>query len=177
MSRLVLINGAPGAGKSTLAQALAQDRPMTLALDIDVLKHSLGRWADDPASSGTHARRLALTLAREQLATGHDVVVGQYLARTPFIDDLAALASAVAAEFREVVIDMTEDALRERLSHRTAGPTRREHEVNNRLVGPADAAQLISSLEPLRHARPHAVWVDGTGSIESTLDLLRRHLQ
>lgn len=46
MSRLVLINGAPGAGKSTLAQALAQDRPMTLALDIDALKHSLGCWAE-----------------------------------------------------------------------------------------------------------------------------------
>ena len=176
MSRLVLINGAPGAGKSTLAQALAQDRPMTLALDIDAIKHSLGCWADDPVSSGTHARRLALTLAREHLTTGHDVVMGQYLARTPFIDDLASLASAVEAEFREFVLDMTEDALRERLSYRIAGPTRPEHEVNNRLVGPDDAARLISSLEPLRLARPQAVWVDGTDSLNSTLDLLRRLL-
>jgi len=102
--------------------------------------------------------------------------MGQYLARTPFIDDLASLASAVEAEFREFVLDMTEDALRERLSCRIAGPTRPEHEVNNRLVGPDDAARLISSLEPLRLARPQAVWVDGTDSLDSTLDLLRRLL-
>lgn len=105
------------------------------------------------------------------------MVIGQYLARTPFIDELAALASAVEAEFREFVIDMTEDALRGRLSHRIAGPTRPEHDVNNRLVGPDDAARLISSLEHLRLARPHAVWVDGTGSLENTLGLLRRFLE
>ena len=38
MTRLVLINGAPGSGKSMIAHALAQDRSMTLALDIDRIK-------------------------------------------------------------------------------------------------------------------------------------------
>ena len=60
MTRLVLINGAPGSGKSTLADGLAQDQPMTLALDVDVIKHSLGRWSDDLLASGLHARRLSL---------------------------------------------------------------------------------------------------------------------
>ena len=49
MTRLVLINGAPGSGKSTLADGLAQNQPMTLALDVDVIKHSLGRWSDVPS--------------------------------------------------------------------------------------------------------------------------------
>lgn len=73
--RLVLINGAPGSGKSTLAHRLAQDRPLTLALDVDVLKHSLGRWGDDVRISGLHARRLSLVLVREHLDTGYDVVL------------------------------------------------------------------------------------------------------
>lgn len=79
MTRLVLINGAPGSGKSTIAQALAQDRAMTLALDVDGIKHSLGRWEEDPLASGLHARRLTLALAGEQLQAGFDVVIGQYL--------------------------------------------------------------------------------------------------
>lgn len=92
-ARLVLINGAPGSGKSTIAQALAQDRSMTLALNIDGLKHSLGRWDEDPSASGLHARRLTLALASEQLRAGFDLVIGQYLARAPFIEDLERLAS------------------------------------------------------------------------------------
>ena len=66
---------------------------MTLALDVDGIKHSLGRWHEDPLASGLHARRLAIALAREQLSAGYDVVVGQYLARTDFIEDLERLAA------------------------------------------------------------------------------------
>ncbi len=75
---------APGSGKSTLAEAFAQDVPMTLALDIDAIRHSLGRWEEDPSASGLLARRLGLALARQHLTAGYDVVVGQYVARTDF---------------------------------------------------------------------------------------------
>ena len=176
MPRLVLLNGAPGSGKSTLAHALAQDRPLTLALDIDTIRHSLGRWADHPSTSGNHARRLTLAIAREHLLAGHDVVIGQYLARTPFIEELAHLAAAVEAEFHELVIDMSEESLRARLAARASHPTRLEHEANNALVGPDDAGSLVSSLEPLRGSRPDTVWVDGSGSLASTLGLLRNLL-
>jgi adenylate kinase family enzyme len=70
MAQLILINGAPGAGKSTLAALLAEAIPMTLALDIDALKHALGRWEDDSMTSGLQARRLGVAVAREQLAAG-----------------------------------------------------------------------------------------------------------
>jgi len=65
---------------------------MTLALDIDAVKHALGRWDEDPLASGLHARRLSLALASEQLRAGFDLVVGQYLAKTAFIEDLEQLA-------------------------------------------------------------------------------------
>jgi predicted kinase len=99
MTRLVLINGAPGTGKSTLAEALAHDQPLTLALDVDAIKHCLGQWREDLLASGSHARRLALALAREQLSAGYDVVLGQYLARSDFIDDLERLAAELDARF------------------------------------------------------------------------------
>lgn len=44
MARLVLINGAPASGKSTLAQMYVDEHPLTLALDIDVVRAMLGRW-------------------------------------------------------------------------------------------------------------------------------------
>ena len=176
MTRLVLINGAPGSGKSTLAQALAHDRPMALALDVDGIKHSLGRWSDDLLASGLHARRLALALAREHLGAGHEVVVGQYLARTDFIDDLEHLAGELGATFVEVVLELDAPSLAERLAGRASAPTRPEHAVNDRWVGPDDAERLVSSLEPLRDTRAGAVWVDGRGSLPTTLDLVRAAL-
>jgi predicted kinase len=173
MTRLVLINGAPGSGKSTLADGLAQDQPMTLALVVDVIKHSLGRWSDDLLESGLHARRLSLALAHEQLSAGYDVVLGQYLARTPFIEDLARLAAELDAQFFEFVLDLDAPALAERLAARSSVPARAEHLVNNSLVGPGDADLLVQSLESLREARPGAVWIDARGSLPSTLRLLR----
>lgn len=177
MTRLVLINGAPGSGKSTIAQALAQDKAMTLALDIDGLKHSLGRWDEDPSASGLHARRLATALASEQLRAGFDVVIGQYLARTPFIEDLERMAARHGARFYEFVLDLDAATLAKRLAERAGNPDRLEHAVNNRLVGPDDATALVQALESLRQRRPHAQWVRAAGSLSSTLGILRAALQ
>lgn len=176
MTRLVLINGAPGSGKSTLADGVAQSQPMTLALDVDIIKHSLGRWSDDLLASGLHARRLSLALAREQLNAGYDVVIGQYLARTPFIEDLERLAAEVDAQFFEFVLDLNAPALAERLAGRSSAPSRPEHMANNSMVGPGDADLLVQSLESLRETRPGAVWIDARGSLPSTLRLLRAAL-
>jgi predicted kinase len=177
MTRLVLINGAPGSGKSTIAQALAQDTSMTLALDIDGIKHSLGCWEEDPLASGLHARRLTLALADEQLCAGFDVVMGQYLARTPFIEDLERLAERHGARFCEFVLDLDAAALAQRLVERASNPGRLEHAVNNRLVGPVDADALVQAIEPLRQCRSRACWVDAAGSLSATLGILRAALE
>jgi predicted kinase len=177
VTRLVLINGAPGSGKSTLAAALAADEPLTLALDLDAIKHALGRWQEDPLASGLHARRLALAVAGEQLRAGHDVVIGQYLARTEFVEALEQLTGDVGARFSELVLDLSEPALAERLAGRSHAPTRPEHAVNNRLVRPEDAAELLRSLEALRRARPGAVWVDAEGPFATTLERVRAALR
>jgi len=173
---IALINGAPGSGKSTLADHLAQDRPMTLALDVDGIKHCLGRWREDPDASGWHARRLALALAREQLCAGYDVVIGQYLAQSAFIEELERLAAALDTRFFEFVLSLSPAALAERIAGRSVTPSRPEHAINNGLVTPEDADRLVASLEGLRHTRPMAVWIDAEGSPSAVADLLRAHL-
>jgi len=126
---------------------------MTLAVDIDGLKHSLGRWEEDPSAWGLHARRLTLALASEQLRTGFDLVIGQYLARISFIEDLERLAERHGARFYEFVLDLDAATLAKRLAGRVRNPDRVEHTVNNQLVGPEDAAALVQTM-----ASGHLAW-------------------
>src|SRR5699024_2544254 len=144
---LTLLGGAPGSGKSTLAARLAEEHPLALALDIDVLKHCLGGWDEDLTRSGLQARRLAAAMIGQHLADGHDVLLGQYLARTPFIEQLAQLAADHGARFVEVVLILDEQTLAQRLQRRRESPDRPEQARNDRFVGPGPAGALVRSLD------------------------------
>ncbi|HLQ79752.1 MAG TPA: AAA family ATPase [Brachybacterium sp.] len=174
---LMLLGGAPGSGKSTLAARLAEERPLALALDIDVLKHSLGGWDEDLTRSGLQARRLAAAMIGQHLADGHDVLLGQYLARTSFIEQLEQLAADHGARFVEVVLVLEERTLAQRLQERRERPDRPEQTRNDRFVGPDQAGELVDSIEDVLAKRPAARRVDASGSIADTLTAVRALLR
>jgi AAA domain len=94
-TRLVPINGVPASGKSTLAQRYAAEYPLTLVLDMDLVRRMLGGWQDLLAESGLAARRIAVKMARTHLRGGHDVVVPQFRGRVDFVRELAELGADV----------------------------------------------------------------------------------
>jgi predicted kinase len=173
---LVLLNGAPASGKSTLAQLLAQDEPLSLALDLDVIKHSLGQWEATMPESGLTARRLAMTMITDQLSRGRRVIVGQFLARTEFIEQLAALAGDHRAGFAELILRADPATLIARLRNRSAHPERAEHVVNATQVRLDEVPGFVDAIEQLIGRRPAAAVVDANGCLAETLDLIRRSL-
>ena len=84
MPRLIVLNGPPAAGKSTLARRWADEHPLALALNVDVLREMLGGWRADPHAAGLFARDMAVAAAGVHLAAGYDVLVPQLLARQEF---------------------------------------------------------------------------------------------
>jgi predicted kinase len=125
--RLILLNGLPAVGKTTLARRYAEDHALTLVVELDTLRRLLGRWQDDPATAGLLARALSLPMALAHLRGGRDVVVPQFLARPEFIGDLESLASQSGARFLEFVLTDDRDALFGRFSRRTARPAEPAH--------------------------------------------------
>ncbi len=169
-----MINGAPGSGKSTVAHHLAGDRPLDLALDVDGIKHALGQWKSDALAAGYHARRLAIATADVQLRTGHNVYVGQFLAKPEFIVQLEAIARGSGATFVEVVLMVDQPTLTHRLARRAAAPERPEHPINSSLIGPDDVPELIQAIDAVILARPDAIAVDASGDLNDTIDRVRR---
>ncbi len=134
MALLVLLNGPPASGKSTVARRLVAKRPLALDLDVDLVRGQLGRWLDDSMAAGRAARALALAMARTHLSAGHDVFVPQFVARPGFAEELAATAAECGAAFVSVALMIDRDTARSSFAARSRRPT----EVTHR-----DAAALV----------------------------------
>jgi predicted kinase len=127
VANLVLVNGPPASGKSTVAAGVVARRSLALNLDVDVVRGLLGAWRADPMGAGLAARRVALAMASAHLGADHDVIVPQFLAREEFIDQLAAVAGGVGARFVEVALVLPRAQAVEAFARRSASPTTQQH--------------------------------------------------
>lgn len=132
MADLLFLTGAPGSGKSTLARRYVDDRPLSLLLDIDTLRSHLGAWREDPGAAGLAARQVAREMARVHLASGHDVVVPQFVARPDLIDQLREVAAETGSRFLLAVLVSSPEEAAARFAERASSA-----EDNHR-----DAAEL-----------------------------------
>ncbi|NLT55195.1 MAG: ATP-binding protein [Actinomycetales bacterium] len=160
MPRLIVINGPPGCGKSTLAARYVADHPLALDLDIDRVRGCLGRWLSTPQEAGRRARAIALASGRVHLTAGYDVVVPQYLGRTEFLEQLEEVADETGADFHEIVLmDTRENAVR-RFVERARTSTEQVHldarELVDRCGGVDVLAELYDRLLDVLAARPAA---------------------
>ena len=171
---LVLVNGPPASGKSTLATELVRNRPMALNLDIDLVRGQLGGWRDSPADAGVAARRLAIAMAATHLAGGHDVVVPQFLARDEFILDLAGTAERAGATFVEIALVVSRAEALEAFASRSASPDNQQHRDAQALVDRSGGMEALGEIHDrymeLLATRPRARRVEVLrGDVAGTL--------
>jgi adenylate kinase family enzyme len=106
---MMLINGPPAAGKSTLARRYVDDHERAVLVEIDTLRMTLPNWENDEATK-LMARELAAAQIVEYLGAGRDVVMAQYFGRLGYISLLEDVAREHGATFVEVIL-ATGDAL------------------------------------------------------------------
>ncbi|WP_185277442.1 AAA family ATPase [Leifsonia shinshuensis] len=153
--RLILINGAPASGKTTLARAWCARHAaeLPLALDIDALRAMLGGWQDDLHAAGLAARELAVAAISVHLASGRDVMVPQYLRRVEFVERLEATAANCGAVFVETALRIDAATAAERFDRRAASLGGAD--IHSTL--PAEMAAVVEDFERFLLTRPRVV--------------------
>jgi hypothetical protein len=164
MARLILLNGPPGVGKSTLANRYVRDHPLAFCLDIDGVRRLIGRWEEHETESGLLARRMAIEMARVHLEGGHDVVVPQFLGRSDFIEQLQGVSARAGATFVEIALmDSRDDAIA-RFSARAQDPALTSHHLDAERMagGAAGLAVMYDRLQEVIASRPQTIVIPTT---------------
>ena len=144
---LVVISGLPGTGKSTIATALAR-RTATPYLRVDRIEQTIVAWSTLRHPLGPVGYAVAHQLAREQLASGLNVIVECVNPVALTRDAWPGTADSAAADLIEVEVICSD-----REEHRRRVETRETDVVG--LQKPTWSAVTQHHYEPW--TRPHVV--------------------
>lgn len=182
MARLVLLNGPPGIGKSTLSALYVDRNPGTLNLDVDTLHHLIGGWQDEETDTWPVVWSLVRAMAATHLDGGRDVVLPQYFAKVDEIVSFEKLARQHGADFGEIVLLDDRDAVIERFDRRARDSDDPWVQHHRRLIemngGSVVLATMYDNLMEVVRLRPGAVVVTSRAdAVQQTYELLAEALR
>lgn len=102
--KLILLNGPPGIGKSTLSRRYADEHAPALNIDVDRLRDSVGQWQANQEVSMVQRYKFAYAMAEIHLNDGYDVAVADTIQDIQVCERFEAIAAGCGALLCEVVL-------------------------------------------------------------------------
>jgi hypothetical protein len=178
---LILLNGPPGVGKSTIARRLRDDRPLSLLVDFDELWLLIGDWQHHGDKAQHLAIAAGLAMARVHLQAGYDVVAPQFGVGQEFFEAIDAMVGETSAACHEIVLtgqpERVATQFRQRRAERTlAGESDVSANISDDRVDEVIAG-ATKELTALAAARPHTRFISTDGDVDSTYVRVREVLE
>ncbi len=102
--KLILLNGAPGVGKSTLASLYAEAHPMTLRIDTDEVRRLISHQRAHGEDSGFLSKKIVGAMAQSYLAESRDVVIAQRCGKIEYVEALEEIAQESGPSFMNFLL-------------------------------------------------------------------------
>ncbi len=114
-SKLILLYGFAGVGKTTIAERYTRENPLSLNLEADRIIPMVGRWAEYEPQAWDLVHRLSKAMIATCAELGHDVVVPHMPRSAEQLADFERTAREVGARFVEISLTTDRDEAIRRL--------------------------------------------------------------
>ncbi len=122
MSKLIILNGPPGVGKSTIAARLHIEIPNSIIVDVDELRRSIPNYKEHRKDSLLLSYEKAKEVIDEYLAKGQTVIVDKAISYSDTLDSFITVGKKYHAEIYKILLFANKDTVQRRADIRGYKP-------------------------------------------------------
>lgn len=120
--KLIILNGSPGVGKSTISKLLHESMPNSALLDIDEMRRSVPDYKERRAESLQISYQKAVEAVGHHLKLGQDVIIDKAINQSDTLDLLIDAGRAHGADVYEFLLFADKDTVQKRADERGYKP-------------------------------------------------------
>jgi predicted kinase len=150
--KLIILNGSPGTGKSTIAEKLHAGMPMSLLVELDAWRRFISGYRENRKESLNLSFQHALSAIEVSLNAGHDAIVNRVILDSKTLDTLHELGKRCGAEVYEFMFFADKETIIQRVTERGYTP--------GGLLTPGKTEELWERSDKFKNERMNAVLID-----------------
>lgn len=116
--KLIIINGPPGVGKSTVAEKLHKAVSLSYLLEIDALRRNISNYREQVKESRELSYYVSLAIVEACFSAGSDVIIDKAISNSTVMDRFFQVAKKYNANTYEFILNASKELVVKRAENR-----------------------------------------------------------